>query len=526
VKKGASKIPDSSSDAQQKSGLQSMLELEIAIHALDSVSEAISITDAFDILLYVNNSFLSMYGYETDELIGRHISLVGSLRNDPGIYDEILSATAGPGWHGRLINTRKNGEEFTIELNTSIVRDNEGNPIAFIGVAKDLTELLKTEDRLREIEDKYRNLFLSLREVIFERTPDGKFLELNPSGLELFGYDESDLEKIDILKDIYADEKDRVRFQEAIRKDGFVKDFEKRIKTKSGEILTVLDSSIAVRNSGGEIISYRGILRDITEKKRNEEKIRKGVEKLESINEQLRKSEQELKNINATKDKFFSLIAHDLRSPFSAIMNLSHTLAEEFDSIPTEDLKYLIGRLDSSSKSYYALLENLLQWSRIQTGRVEYEPNDFFIYEKINQAIHLLNSSAEKKEIKIINGVDPSVAVFADDSMIYSVLQNLLSNAIKFSFNFGIVTFSSEIEGNKVLISITDNGIGISEENLNKIFRIDVPHTTLGTNNEKGNGLGLIICKEMIEYNKGEITVRSIPNKGTNFTFSLPKSED
>lgn len=382
-------------------GFQSISELQLAAHTLNSISECISITDSDNIIVYVNRSFQNVYGYEPGELIGKHIRIVGSPRNNPAVYDEILKATCGPGWHGRLINTRKNGEEFKIELRTSVVRNEKNEPVAYFGIAKDLTEQIRTEERAESV-----------------------------------------------------------------------------------------------------------------------------VEQLESVNEQLRKSEEELKNSNAAKDKFFSLIAHDLRSPFSAILNLIHSLAEEFDTIPPEDIKYLLGRLDSSSKSFYVLLENLLQWSRIQTGRVEYCPFDFFIYEKINETINLLSNNADNKEIRIVNGVNPSIAVYADEGMIYSVLQNLLSNAIKFSHNYGIITFTSEVSETEVLISIADNGVGIKEENLEKIFRIDIPHTTLGTNNEKGNGLGLIICKEMIEHNKGKLLVRSQPNNGTVFTFSLPKTED
>ncbi len=235
-------------------------------------------------------------------------------------------------------------------------------------------------------------------------------------------------------------------------------------------------------------------------------------------------SELQLKALNASKDKLFSIIAHDLRSPFHALLGLSDLLATEVDEFSREEIAKFASEMNSSLKNQFKLLENLLEWSRLQTGRMQYAPVKINLMEKVNDIIALLSGNALKKNISIINNVLNNAFVWADANMLQSILQNLLANAIKFTKSGGTIAVTSESTDKKMVrIFVKDTGVGISKNNLQKIFRTDSTVTTQGTENERGTGLGLLLCKEMIERHGGTISVESELEKGTTFFFTLPE---
>ncbi|MCK9425050.1 MAG: PAS domain S-box protein [Ignavibacteriaceae bacterium] len=237
-------------------------------------------------------------------------------------------------------------------------------------------------------------------------------------------------------------------------------------------------------------------------------------------------SELQLKELNASKDKLFSIIAHDLRSPFHALLGLSELLATEVDDFSREEIKKFSVEMNNSLKNQYKLLENLLEWSQLQTRRMQYAPVNISLPEFVNDVFALLAGNAFKKNIVLTNLVLPSASLFADANMLQSILQNLLSNAIKFTKPGGdIQVLARQSEGEMIKIFIKDTGVGISKENLVKIFRTDSTVTTKGTENEKGTGLGLLLCKEMIERHGGTFSAESELEKGTTFSFTLPKAK-
>ncbi len=505
--------------------IRSVNELNLVLRTMNSIPNCINITDVNEIILYVNNAFAATYGYTVEELVGKSITIIRSEKNDPEYVKQILPATLKDGWHGRLWNKRRDGVDFYIDLHTSIVRDEKGTPIAYVGVAQDMTEKLKAEEDLRTAQDKFKTLFQELKDIVYESTPDGMLIELNPPGCELFGITSLDeLKNIDIARDLYAIKDERNSFKKELENKGFVKDYEIHVRKKTGEIITALETSYAVKDGKGKIIAYRGIIRDVTEQKKNEKTLKQLVEKLEEVNSQLKESEEELKNTNASKDKFFSIIAHDLRSPFSSLLSFSEFLMEDIQILSKEEIKSFAEKINESAKSVFSLLENLLQWSRIQSGKIPFQPANFNISYKINQVISLLLNNAQNKNVRIINEVPSGIVVIADEDMMYSVIQNLLSNAIKFTRENGLIIFRSVTKETEYEITILDTGVGIREEDLQKLFRIDSHVTTAGTNDEKGSGLGLILCKEMIERNHGKIWAYSRLNEGTSFTFTLPKA--
>ena len=237
-------------------------------------------------------------------------------------------------------------------------------------------------------------------------------------------------------------------------------------------------------------------------------------------------SNVQLEHLNATKNKFFSIIAHDLKNPFQAIFGFSELLLRNFPDFDDPQKMELLGMIKMSSESAYNLLENLLQWARTQTDRIKYNPVQLDLSELIDQNIELTTASAENKKISVISQIECKTGAFADKNMINLVIRNLISNALKFTAESGVVTLTCyEKNKNEVAVSVSDTGVGISEDNIQKLFRIDEYFSTSGTAGEGGTGLGLIICKEFIEKNKGQIIIESELDVGTTFTFTLPRNE-
>jgi signal transduction histidine kinase len=250
------------------------------------------------------------------------------------------------------------------------------------------------------------------------------------------------------------------------------------------------------------------IVRDVTERKKTEAEIKHKNEELELL--------------NATKDKFFNIIAHDLKSPFNAIMGFSELLVERVQEKNYEGIDKFAGIILKSSGRAIELLMNLMDWARSQTGKMEFIPEYFQIIDFIEETTPLFDDIAGQKSISIRKNLSQGATVFADKTMISTVLRNLISNAIKFTNTGGEIVISVVNKTSELTVSVSDNGVGISKSALEKLFRLDENYSTTGTNNEQGTGLGLILCKEFIEKHGGKIWVESEVGKGSTFSFSLP----
>ena len=246
---------------------------------------------------------------------------------------------------------------------------------------------------------------------------------------------------------------------------------------------------------------------------------------LEKVNKDIEEKSKALESAVKSRDRFFSIISHDLKSPFFGLKGLAEILAEDSDELTGEEKNLFLVKLNRTVKDIYMLLENLLDWSRLQSKRMEYNPEVFDLFEELSLSLFLLNQNAERKSIKLINAVPEGTIVLADRRMIHSVIQNLITNAIKFTYEKGKIEITAQSLENVVIVNVSDNGIGMPSEFKDKIFEIDSQTTSRGTNDEKGTGLGLIICKELIEMNGGQISFVSQENKGTTFTFTLPRAK-
>lgn len=239
--------------------------------------------------------------------------------------------------------------------------------------------------------------------------------------------------------------------------------------------------------------------------------------------EKLTKQFEDLKNMNITKDKFFSIIAHDLKNPISSFVKMSDFLVEQFHDLSKEEIKEFIDEVQLSANSVYELLENLLMWSRTQRGLVQFDPMNLDLRTIILNNINLLKMNADTKKINLNYNIESKISIYADPNMINTILRNLITNAIKFTNENGTITIKSyKYDEKYCAISVADNGIGIPKEKISKMFNLETSYSTSGTNNEKGTGLGLILCKEFVDKHNGSIWVESEMEKGSNFIFTVP----
>ncbi len=250
--------------------------------------------------------------------------------------------------------------------------------------------------------------------------------------------------------------------------------------------------------------------------------LEKEIFERKKIEQSLRESEQKLQELNSTKDKFFSILAHDLRNPFNTIMGFSELLLTQKQHITEDKADHFYKLINEASKSAYNLLSNLLEWSRAQTGTISFIPFNFDVSQVISESLKLLEGSAAKKGIKFISEVKVKTEIFADMNMITTILRNLISNAIKFTGEGGTIKILAHQVDEFVHLEINDTGVGIKEQDIQNLFKIDSNKSTLGTNNETGTGLGLILCKEFVERNGGKIWVESTLKLGSSFIFSVP----
>ena len=244
--------------------------------------------------------------------------------------------------------------------------------------------------------------------------------------------------------------------------------------------------------------------------------------KLEEINEKVKQQNLQLQELNATKDKFFSIIGHDLKGPLNSLTSFSGLLINHTDSLSKEEIQMLAMDFDKQLKNLSALLNNLLEWSRSQTGNIEFKPEVFDMGALLKENKELLSTQAHNKKISVIDDLNTPVPVHAHRHSLNTVVRNLMSNSIKFTNEGGLIKLELKPNGTHVLVSVADTGVGMSRDVIEKLFRIDAKHTTKGTANEKGTGLGLTLCKDFVEKNGGKLWVESEEGRGSVFYFTVP----
>lgn len=414
----------------------------------------------------------------------------------------------------------KDGSTVKLELNTSYMFDKNGDML-LLGIAKKTPKQIPDENIF---ENEYilphsgngllRTLIDQLPDRIFYKDKESRFIINNKAHIKALGKNSQE--------EVYG--KTDFDFRPACDAEKFFKDDMQVIRTgfkiENKEELTVdisgdthwcLVTKVPVRNANNDIVGLIGISRDITERKENEEAIKR--------------QNEELKLVNAEKDKFFSIIAHDLRSPFQGFISLTKMMSEEYSSFSEKQMLEMNNSMHQAAINLYKLLENLLEWSNVKRGTVKFTPVNVNLCKVIKVNIELLSQVAINKGIEIISIIPPSLMLSADEKMIASVVRNLLSNAIKFTKRGGRVIVKADETGNDTInFSVEDTGRGIHKNVIDKLFKINEKINTEGTEGEPSTGLGLIICKEFIKMHNGTIKVESDTGKGSIFSVYLPRS--
>ncbi len=364
-------------------------------------------------------------------------------------------------------------------------------------------------EKLTVSEKKYREIFESFVDVYYRVNINGIIELVSPSIKDVTGWEANELigKPTDVF---FISPEEKERFRSTFFESGLLKNYEISMRRKDGDIIIVSFNSKVIYQEG-EPIATQGTFRDVTYMKEAERK-------LAELNAKL---EEEV----ATKDKFFSIISHDLRSPFTALLGYTRMMDEDFESFSQDEVREAIKSLHSTSENLYELLEGLLTWSRAQRGKLELNPERVNLNETVNGLFELMHPVADKKKIELINEISPNTFVYADPDMLLGIIRNLVSNSIKFTPEEGSVRVQHSRNNDFDEITVADTGVGIAEKDLDKIFKIDVHHTTPGTNNEPGTGLGLILVKELVEKHGGKLKVESELGKGTRISFTLPKEK-
>jgi PAS domain S-box-containing protein len=372
-------------------------------------------------------------------------------------------------------------------------------------------ELRIAQEELEVSRNKYVNLFDFSPIPYFTLDPVGKIMEVNLSASKMFGIDRKILIGKRFSSFILIDEKDIFNsFIKTVFASPVKHSCEFKVMSKDKRVLSVLMEGLKLDDMLESGPKCQVALIDLTEYKK--------------IEVSLKESNEELKKLNSTKDKFFAIIAHDLRSPFQSLLSTSELLSTEIETLSQEDILFFSRGLHDNLKRFYGLLENLLNWSMMQKNMLEYKSTSINLYDAVNKIIEISNQNAVKKNISISNKVENEIFVIADVDMLLSVIQNLIINAIKFTQMEGEVIVSSVEKDGFVEVSVQDTGIGIDPEKSSKLFNFETIFTTNGTAGEKGTGLGLPLCKEFVERNGGKIWVESELGKGSKFIFTLRKT--
>ncbi len=460
-------------------------------------------------ILDVNNAALNFYGFSKKEFLSKTIYDINTLSNDE--VDRLMKIA---------ITKRSNYFEFQHQIADGSIKDVEVymSPIKIDGSVRsvvtvnDVTARKKTEEELIANNIRFKTTMNAVDAVVYVADFDSyELLFVNDQFVKLFGngvgkkcYEviQAGQSKVcPFCTNAYlVDEKKQA-------KEPYVWEIQNTITKRWYQC-----RDQAIRWIDGRLVRLE-ISTDITERKLMEEEIRE--------------REKQLAELNITKDKFFSIVAHDLKSPINSAIGFAELLYQKFDTYTIEKQKEFITIIRNSLSNIYKLLENLLLWSRAQKGTIDFSPEWINLHWLTNETIDLLKQVADNKQISIISGIPVNTTIFADENMLHTILRNLISNAIKFTERGGRVLIESQVcaTGGKkkyMQIMVKDNGIGVCDDRHETLFDISVETTTKGTEDEFGTGLGLILCKEFVSRHNGRIWVESICGEGSEFYFTLP----
>ena len=393
------------------------------------------------------------------------------------------------------------------------------NPIAYFSMPIEIDNLVRTieigltnhklQQEIVEAHKKYEMVIKAAKAGVYEIDPATFEIDGEEKLAEVFGYTTQEVKDNGWGALLPIEDFNKKKELLSSLLQGKIRSYslEHRVIKKDGKLAWAISSGSLVTDARGKS-KIVGTLTDITERKLAEEKLKK-------YSEDLQKS-------NSSKDKFFSIISHDLRNPFNSLLGFSELLANNIEDLTEDEIKESAKSLHRTATNLFNLLTNLLEWSRLQTGNFSFEKSEFSLGGLLNHVVSIYSDSLDAKNLKLIKEQDCEVNILADQNMIEAAIRNLISNAIKFTRDSGTITVGCVKNESGAEIFVTDSGVGISSEDQERLFKIEKQFTTEGTKNEKGTGFGLLLCKELVEKNNGTIKVKSEKDKGSTFTISLP----
>ncbi|MFP4555828.1 MAG: PAS domain S-box protein [Bacteroidales bacterium] len=498
---------------QRKLSEQALRESETTLRAIfDIANIGISITNVSGKYVMFNKWWSNYLGYETDDLYNLtniDITHPDDKEESKVNFKEVV--------RGKKDNyciekrfIRKNGDTLWATLSVSSIKNSKGEVEYMICMVNDITHKKRMEEELRINEEKFRTLVENLNEIIYILDDKGVVTYISPNVKAISGYNAREVVGTSFLKFVHPDDirGRQEQFQKIL--SGIYNPSEYRLVAKNGNSIWMRTSAKPVLKKG-KTIGVQGVLTDITN--------------IKLIEAELRKNEARLKELNSAKDKFFSILAHDLKSPFNSILGFLNLLINNIRQNDIYTTEKQIKIIYNSAKHIYSLLENTLTWAGTQSGKIPFNPQVLQISSICNNAIENQILNAHKKNISLSYFESDGLSISADRNMLDTIIRNLISNAIKFTPENGKVDVYAIKNDGEVVVSVTDNGIGISEKNIPKLFNLSEKYSTTGTANEKGTGLGLLICKEFVEQHGGKIWIDTQEGNGTTFSFSLPSKD-
>ncbi|MFO7728286.1 MAG: PAS domain-containing sensor histidine kinase [Desulfonatronovibrio sp.] len=469
--------------------------------------------DQNGIIAQANQTFADMVGREPHLLTGKPLGDFIASADLKAFHGRFKAFFKHP--RGKQLDFRLCGKNMDLMVrcvgspeNNLHVRPGKDKSQHLLLALLDISGQVRAEQELRASNQRLQSILNHSPLLISEFDLDGRYLLVNPAVAGIF-----QLEPFQVVEKT---------FDELLPAE-MVKIFRDRIAQVQSaassihvddslhfgrEVRHFLTTLFPLTDDAGEISSIGAIAHDITERKRAEEKIK-------NINQQLQKA-------NAEKDKIFSIIAHDLKSPMAGIFGTSKILASEAESLSREDIRLVSSEMHKSTENTLALLNDLMQWARMSQGGMDFSPEKCSLYELVNSSLYTARDMAARKGIAINADIPQNLVVLVDQPMINTVIRNVIFNAVKFTPQGGNISLTAGEMGSDVKLCVQDDGIGMDEAILSTIFSVDKSKRQLGTEGEKGTGLGLILCKEFVEKHGGKIWAESEPGKGAKVFFTLP----
>ena len=460
----------------------------------------------------MNDAFVLLSGYSRAEALGRtaiDLDLWVNVEDRNGVLSALIE---GKDVTGKEFEFKKrNGVTGTGLYSAQIIHLN--NEPYILSSINDITYRKEAEKAIRESEEQFRSVLETVSLLGLMLDIEGRITLCNDYLLALTGWTPEEVMyrnwfELFLPPEIRADIQTGI-FHKSIMDGEIEVHYENEIITREGERRLIAWNNMILHDQHGKISGVASIGEDITERKRSESEI-----KLK--NEQLIQA-------HAEKDKFFSIIAHDLRSPFSSFLGLTQIMAEDLPSRTMAQVQDFAISMSKSASNLYGLLENLLKWSQMQQGSISFKPEVLSLISVVDECIAISSEPAKNKNIQLLSDIRDDIKVFADNNALQTIIRNLVSNAMKFTPADRRISISAKTGADhNVEISISDTGIGMSAELVDNLFRLDVQTSRKGINGEPSSGLGLMLCKEFIEKNGGKIWVESEVGKGSVFYFSVP----